>query len=180
MTSSRSITYLAGAAVPLAALAVAASGSGASVPAVQHHTTDRRAASVGVAKTPTLKARKTRLGKILVDSRGRTLYLFKKDRGTKSACFGACASAWPPLRVSGRPRAGSGVKASKVGTTKRSDGRRQVTYNRHPVYRFSGDSKPGDTNGQGLNAFGGRWFALSLAGNRVSSLPPSSGGGPGY
>ena len=109
---------------------------------------------------------------------GRTIYLFKKDAGTKSACFGACASAWPPVRANGKPTVGPGANASLVGTTARSDGTPQVTYNGHPLYLYSADQKPGDTNGQGLNAFGGGWFALSAGGNMVSGH--GSGSGLGY
>jgi predicted lipoprotein with Yx(FWY)xxD motif len=169
MTRSRSITFLSGAALPLAAVAFAASGNGDSASAAAQKTTNARPAAVRMAKGhPTINARNSRLGKILVDSRSRTLYLFKKDRGTKSACFGACATFWPPLRVSGKPTVGRGVKASKVGTTKRSDGKPQITYNHHPLYRFAQDKKPGDTHGEGLTAFGGRWFAVSPAGAQVS------------
>src|SRR4051794_36755778 len=107
----------------------------------------------------------TSLGTVLVDSQGRTLYLFKADSGTKSACSGACASAWPPLRVSAEPTAGDGARASKLGTTQRSDGQPQVTYNGHPLYTYIGDSKPGDVNGQGLTAFGAAWFVLSPSGS---------------
>ena len=95
---------------------------------------------------------------------GRTLYLFTKDSGTKSACSGACAAAWPPLRANGKPAAGSGASAALVGTT----GGAQVTYNGHPLYYFVKDKKARDTNGEGLTAFGGTWFAVSAAGNRVS------------
>jgi predicted lipoprotein with Yx(FWY)xxD motif len=115
-----------------------------------------------------VRVAKTGLGKILVNSRGRTLYLFKKDAGTKSACTGACATAWPPLRASGKPTVGGGAKASLVGTARRSDGKPQVTYNGHPLYTFIKDTKAGDTNGEGLNAFGGRWLAISAAGKQVS------------
>jgi predicted lipoprotein with Yx(FWY)xxD motif len=118
-----------------------------------------------------------KLGKILVDSRGRTLYLFKKDSRTKSACSGACASAWPPLRTSGKPTAGSGAKASLLGTIKRSDGKPQVTYHGHPLYTFVMDKKSGETNGEGLNAFGALWFVVSPAGKQVSGKPSSSGSG---
>jgi predicted lipoprotein with Yx(FWY)xxD motif len=107
------------------------------------------------------------LGRILVDSRGRTLYLFKKDTGARSRCSGSCAVNWPPLLATGRPVAGSGIKSSKLGTTRRSDGKTQVVYNRHPLYRFVADSKPGDTNGQGLTAFGARWFVVSPAGSQI-------------
>jgi predicted lipoprotein with Yx(FWY)xxD motif len=165
-TRSRSITFLAGpGAVALAALALGAGGSGASASAASPKAAGRMpTAGLARHRRPTLAVRSSRLGKILVDSRGRTVYLFKKDSGTKSACFGACAAAWPPLRTSRKPTVGGGVKASKVGTTRRSDGKRQVTYNGHPLYRFVGDTKAGDTNGEGLTAFGARWFALSPAG----------------
>ena len=107
------------------------------------------------------------MGKILVDSRGRTLYLFKKDTGGKSRCSGSCAVNWPPLFATGRPAAGSGIKAFKLATTRRSDGKTQVVYNSHPLYRFIGDKKPGNTNGQGLTAFGARWFVVSPAGHQI-------------
>jgi predicted lipoprotein with Yx(FWY)xxD motif len=108
------------------------------------------------------------LGKILVDSKGRTLYLFTKDSGTKSACLGMCATAWPPLLANGTPTAGSGAKGSLVGTMPRSGAPSQVTYKGHPLYTFVKDKSRGDTNGQGLSAFGGRWFAVSPAGVRIS------------
>jgi predicted lipoprotein with Yx(FWY)xxD motif len=127
------------------------------------------AASVSRSRPrPTVQVRRTGSGKILVDSRGRTLYLFKKDTGPKSRCSGSCAVNWPPLLATGRPRAGSGVAASKLTTTRRPDGKTQVVYNRHPLYRFVGDSKPGDTNGEGLTAFGARWFVVSPAGNQIT------------
>jgi predicted lipoprotein with Yx(FWY)xxD motif len=178
MTPSRSITLLAGAAIAaLTALALSACGGGgahASKPPPQ--SADGRVATVGLANND--------LGRILVDSRGRTLYLFQKDSGGKSACFGACASAWPPLRVSGKPIVGGGLNAAKLGATNRSDGKRQVTYSGHPLYLYSGDASAGDTNGQGLTAFGASWFALSPAGNQVdeaaSSRGADSGGGSGY
>jgi predicted lipoprotein with Yx(FWY)xxD motif len=172
MTRSRPITLLAGAALlPLTALAVAGCGGGGSATAASQapKPAARHAATVRVAKT--------RLGKVLVDSRGRTLYLFKKDSGTKSACSGACATAWPPLRASGKPTAGSGAKASLVGTTRRSDGKPQVTYNGHPLYTFIMDKKSGDTKGEGLTAFGGRWFVVSAAGKQVSGRPSKSASG---
>jgi predicted lipoprotein with Yx(FWY)xxD motif len=124
------------------------------------------------------------LGTILVDSNGRTIYLFEKDSGTKSSCFGGCAASWPPVRASGKPTAGSGLNASLVGTTPRSDGGAQVTYNGHPLYLFAGDQSAGDTNGQGLTEFGGSWFALNSAGDPVttqtSTTSTSGGGVPGY
>jgi predicted lipoprotein with Yx(FWY)xxD motif len=109
------------------------------------------------------------LGQILVDGAGRTLYLFEADTGTASTCDGACASAWPPLATAGQPIAGPGVSASKLGTTKRSDGTTEVTYNGHPLYTFSGDSAPGQTSGQGSDGFGAEWYVLSAAGNPLET-----------
>ena len=132
------------------------------------------AASSSMSSTSTVNASDAGdLGKVLVDSQGRTVYLFQKDTGSMSNCSGACARDWPPLTTSGKPAAGDGVTASMLGTTKRSDGTTQVTYNGHPLYRYAGDASAGDTNGQGLNTFGGLWYVLSPAGNQVTS---SSGG----
>ncbi len=174
MTRSRSLAFLAGAAaVPLAALVVAGcGGSGANQTAAPPTTAGGQAATVGVATTG--------LGKTLVDSKGRTLYLFKKDSGTTSACAGECAADWPPLRANGNPTVGSGANASQIGTTTRSDGNPQVTYNGHPLYLYEGDQKPGDTNGQGSPAFGAAWYALSPAGKQVSGRASSSSDGSGY
>ena len=108
------------------------------------------------------------LGRILVDSHGRTLYLFARDKNGKSACSGSCAAYWPPLIASGKPHAIAGAKASLLGTTRRADGRLQVTYRHHPLYRCAGDAGKGQTNGQGLNESGGLWWVLSPAGNKIS------------
>jgi len=173
MTRTRSITFLAsGAALLLVALAVAGCGSsGSSSSSAPPTTSSGHQATVGISNTG--------LGKILVNSQGRTLYLFGKDSGTTSACTGACAGNWPPLRANGKPTLGTGADASLVGTIQRSDGKQQVTYNGHPLYLFKGDKKPGDTNGEGLTAFGGTWYVLSSSGNQVVAQSPSSGGG-GY
>jgi predicted lipoprotein with Yx(FWY)xxD motif len=118
----------------------------------------------------TVKTRHTSLGTILVDAKGRTLYLFQKDKTTKSTCNGACAVDWPPVTVHGKPKAGGGgVAASKLRTSRRSNGARQVTYGGHPLYTFLGDgNKPGATNGQGLNAFGARWFVVGTNGKAIT------------
>lgn len=118
-----------------------------------------RAAKVGVTNSP--------LGRILVDGRGRTLYLFEKDKRMVSTCYGACASIWPPFTTKGKPRAGHGVLASKLATTRRKDGRLEVTYNHHPLYYYVADRKPGQTTGQGLNQFGAPWWVLSPAGKEI-------------
>jgi predicted lipoprotein with Yx(FWY)xxD motif len=124
---------------------------------------------------------KTSLGPVIVTSNGRTLYLFEKDRSSKSACSGQCAVAWPPLITSAKPHVAGGAKASLIGTTKRADGRLQVTYNNHPLYTFVKDTKAGQTNGEGLNAFGAGWDAISPAGAKIEKpSAPSPGGGGGY
>jgi predicted lipoprotein with Yx(FWY)xxD motif len=119
----------------------------------------------------TVSLRKTTLGLILVNSRGHTIYLFAKDRNGKSACNGSCAKFWPPLLSRGRPTAGSGVRASLLGTTRRSDGSSQVTYNKHPLYTYALDKSAGQTRGEGNSAFGAKWYAVSAAGRAV--LKPS-------
>ena len=167
------ITFPAAAtAVLLTALALAACGGSAAGPPAPPKTDTGQQATVGVAND-------RNLGKILDQTDGRTLYLFAKDSGGKSACTGECASAWPPLRVSGNPTVGAGASASNLGTTPRSDGKPQVTYNGHPLYTYVGDQNPGDTNGQGLTAFGAGWFALSPAGVQVAGAG-SNGGATGY
>jgi predicted lipoprotein with Yx(FWY)xxD motif len=110
---------------------------------------------------------KSHLGRIVVDSKGITLYDFPPDRGTSSVCYGACAALWPPLLTHGKPAAGRGVRASLLGTTKRKDGKIQVTYAGHPLYYFVTDRKPGQTTGQGINQFGGPWWIISPAGKEI-------------
>jgi predicted lipoprotein with Yx(FWY)xxD motif len=119
-------------------------------------------------KPATVKVRSTKLGKIVVDGPARTLYLFEKDKNGKSACSGACAKNWPPLLTKGKPKAGTGAQASRLGTTKRSDGTTQVTYGGHPLYTFVADkSKPGSTKGQGVDAFGAEWYVVGPNGKKV-------------
>jgi predicted lipoprotein with Yx(FWY)xxD motif len=133
-------------------------GSSSSTPS-----TSTQAAS-GVA---TIAVRTTPLGRILVDGRGMTLYLFEKDTGMMSTCNGPCAKFWPPVTTMGAAKAGSGLDAGKFGTTARPDGETEVTYNGHPLYYYAGDKQPGNTTGQGLNAFGALWYVLSPAGKEV-------------
>ena len=119
-------------------------------------------------KPATVKVRKVSLGRILVNGKSQTLYLFEKDKKGKSACSGQCAKFWPPLLTKGKPKAGSGVKASLLGTTKRSDGTTQVTYNKHPLYRFLNDkNKVGATKGEGLDAFGAEWYVVGTNGKKI-------------
>ena len=128
----------------------------------------------------TVATARTGLGEVLVDGKGHTLYLFERDQSGQSACSGACASNWPPAIASGAPHAGTGVAGGKLATIKRSDGGKQVAYAGHPLYRFSGDTAAGDTNGQGQDAFGGKWYAISPDGTAVTASGGSaSGGGSG-
>jgi predicted lipoprotein with Yx(FWY)xxD motif len=123
----------------------------------------------GAAQTrgPVVSTATTTLGRILVDSRGHTLYLFEKDRSGKSACAGHCAMFWPPLIAAAKPRAAGGARASLLGTTRRADGRMQVTYRRHPLYTFVKDTRKGHTRGEEVDAFGAEWYAISAAGVRI-------------
>jgi predicted lipoprotein with Yx(FWY)xxD motif len=149
------------------------SATASSTPAA---TPSGKTATVSVAANGTV-------GQVLVDSGGRTLYLFEADSGTMSACTGTCAETWPPLRASGKPVAGSGITASKLGTIARTDGKPQVSYNGHPLYLYSNDQNPGDANGEGVNAFGAPWYVVSPAGTRVLSASGTStpgAGGNGY
>jgi predicted lipoprotein with Yx(FWY)xxD motif len=106
-------------------------------------------------------------GRFLTDAQGDTLYLFAADKGTKSACNGVCASAWPPLTTKGQPKAKGGAKASLLGTARRSDGSTQVTYGGHPLYTFEQDTAPGQTNGQGVDAFGAKWWVVGTNGKLI-------------
>jgi predicted lipoprotein with Yx(FWY)xxD motif len=109
----------------------------------------------------------SRVGRILVDSKGISLYDFPPDKGTTSVCYGACAALWPPLITHGKPVAGRGVRASLLGTTRRKDGKVEVTYGGHPLYYFVTDRKPGQITGQGVNQFGGPWWVISPAGKEI-------------
>jgi predicted lipoprotein with Yx(FWY)xxD motif len=182
MTRSKSITFLASAAlIPLTGLAIAACGGGGAATASPPPTSSQTATTPTPTPTPTKAAiarvANSSLGRILVDSAGRTLYLFKADSAMKSACTGACATAWPPLLATGMPTAGPGLTASKLGTITRSGGEHQVAYNGHPLYLFIKDQKPGQTSGQGVTAFGATWFAVSPAGNQISSHHGGHGSG---
>jgi predicted lipoprotein with Yx(FWY)xxD motif len=140
----------------LVALSIASVGS-----AVAGGSSTPRAAKVGTARTG--------LGQIIVDSRGRTLYLFEKDPRGHSACSGICATYWPPLLTSGKPTAVAGAKRSQLGTIRRADGKRQVTFAGHPLYFFSGDTGRGQTNGEGLRDFGAGWYVLSSSGKKIEN-----------
>jgi predicted lipoprotein with Yx(FWY)xxD motif len=113
------------------------------------------------------------LGTYLADAKGRTVYIFLKDKTSKSTCTGACAQDWPPLTTSGAPSAGAGLTASMLGTTMRADGTTQVTYAGHPLYYYSDDGRPGvkagATKGEGENAWGGEWYVVGTDGKKVEN-----------
>jgi predicted lipoprotein with Yx(FWY)xxD motif len=133
---------------------------GAAKPSNSNTSNSSGAASVVSTKTGSL-------GTFLVDAKGRTLYLWDADHGSMSACTGACAQAWPPVTTTGTPKASGAVKASLLGTTKRADGSREVTYAGHPLYTFAGDTKAGQTTGEGSNGFGAPWWVVSPAGKAL-------------
>jgi predicted lipoprotein with Yx(FWY)xxD motif len=170
MTPSRLLTLLTVSAA-LVALVIAGCGGGGDQATAASPSTSSMSASTG---SGTIAVSNTGLGKVLADSQGQTVYLFKKDTASKSMCSGACTHEWPPVAAKGKPTAGTGVTESKLGTIARSDGSQQVTYNGHPLYTFQGDSKPGDVSGQGLSDFGATWWAVSPSGNEVTSSGSSS------
>ena len=155
--------------VALAAVGVLAAGcgsntSGSGGSGVGGYGSGGSTSSTGPSGVATVSAASTKLGMVLVDGSGRTLYLFEKDQPNQSACTGACVAAWPIDQSSGTPKAGGGVKASLLGTIRRADGTTQVAYNGHPLYYYSGDSGAGQLNGQGVDAFGAKWFVVTPAG----------------
>lgn len=187
MRLPRIATFIVAAALAVAACSGAASPRpSAAIPSTAASTTVPSAAASAQASPPitpapsvtpaaspsaqsgvTVGTTKTALGTFLVGPDGKTLYLFEADTTATSTCSGACAQGWPPLLTNGSPVAGSTVKQSLLATTKRSDGTMQVVYNGHPLYYFVGDTKAGDTNGEGLNAFGAGWDVVNPAGAKI-------------
>lgn len=127
------------------------------------------AASPAAAGATIAVATNSKLGQILVDGRGITVYLFVVDTGTTSTCYTSCAAVWPPVLTTGAPQAGAGATASLLGTTTRTDGKIEVTYAGHPLYYFIQDKAVGDTTGQGVNGFGGLWWVMSPAGAAITT-----------
>jgi predicted lipoprotein with Yx(FWY)xxD motif len=147
-------------------------------------------AAVAIAAKPkprALQLRSTSLGRVLVDSHKRTLYMLTADGRNSSSCSGTCASIWRPAAAPKKPKVAAGLKQRKLRVIKRADGKRQLAYAGHPLYRYSGDSKPGDVNGEGIQSFGGTWYALAKSGAAVTGAqaappaPPAPAPGPyGY
>jgi predicted lipoprotein with Yx(FWY)xxD motif len=151
------------------ALVVAGCGGGSGNSYAGGYGSGNTAASTGGGDAATVSLRKLNVGNALVDGQGRTLYLFEADKGPMSTCNGACATIWPPATTSGKPKAGPGVDAAKLGTTKRSNGTLEATYNGHPLYRYAPDTKPGQDAGQGLDQFGAKWYVLAATGSKIDS-----------
>jgi predicted lipoprotein with Yx(FWY)xxD motif len=116
---------------------------------------------------PTLTVKSSSFGRVLFDGRGFVLYAFTRDKNGRSACYGACAKAWPVYYVKGTLRAGTGIKRSLIGTTKRRDGRRQITYAGRPLYYYVGDTKAGQIRCQNVVEFGGTWLVVRPTGKLV-------------
>jgi predicted lipoprotein with Yx(FWY)xxD motif len=156
-------TGLAGVALLAAACGGSSGGYGASS---TPPTSAAPAASSATATTVALG--NSKLGQILVDSQGRSLYLFEADSAGTSTCISAgCVAEWPPLTAATTPQVGTGLAANRLGTTTRADGHQQLTYAGHPLYYFAGDTQPGVTAGQGLNDNGGLWYLVHNDGTPV-------------
>jgi predicted lipoprotein with Yx(FWY)xxD motif len=154
-----------------AALGVALAAAGVAAAAAVTH----QSAASANATAGKVTLHKTKIGNVLATSSGRTLYLFMKDKNRHSSCYGACAGFWPPLMKKGKLSAGTGVKAKLLGTTKRKNGKSQVTYRGHPLYLFKLDHGAGQINGQRQNIYGGKWYALSASGSANKKAPPAGG-----
>ncbi len=176
---TRRIPALAVVLVLLASPAIAGCGSGygssSTSTAAAGGSGMKQPAGVATVKTASASG----LGTILVDRQGRTIYLFQRDTGPTSTCSGACIAGWPAVTTHGTPRAAGGVSAGKLGVTKRSDGTTQVTYAGHPLYRYAGDAAAGETNGQGLNAFGAKWYVMGTNGSAITTQASGESGGSG-
>ena len=153
--------------LPAVAAALGASAWGSAVAEPPRAAQDD-AAPAAAAQRTTVAVRSSRFGRVLTDGRGFALYLFTKDGRGPSRCYGACAKAWPPLYTSGRPRAGKGAIAGKLGTTRRRNGRLQVTYAGQPLYYYVGDTRPGLILCQDVLEFGGRWLVVAPSGRAVT------------
>jgi predicted lipoprotein with Yx(FWY)xxD motif len=151
----------------LAGLALIAAGCGGGSPAVSTGPGYTASGAARSADAATVATRATKLGTLLVDGRGRTLYLFEKDKPTASTCTGACASIWPPLTSAGQGSVAGGLAAAKLGTIKRADGTSELTYAGHPLYTYAGDATAGDVKGQGLDQFGAEWYVLAPSGRKI-------------
>jgi predicted lipoprotein with Yx(FWY)xxD motif len=169
---------LTGVLVTAAVLAAACSSSTKSGSGGSSTTSAAGASSAGSASAVSIETHSGPMGAYLTDASGRTLYVFAADSAGKSNCSGGCASFWPPL-TGASATAMSGAQASMLGTITRSDGSKQVTYDGHPLYYFKEDSKAGQTNGQGFDNFGGKWWLVAPSGQPITGSGGASSSAPG-
>lgn len=147
-------------------LAVGCGDSGSADAQPEATTARSTAVDASAVRGVALKAVSSKYGKVVADSKGEALYLFTKDGRGKSQCYGDCATAWPPFLTKGRPRAGKGITASRLGTVQRRDGKLQVTYKGQPLYYYVHD-KPGLILCQDVNEFGGDWLVVAPSGQAI-------------
>jgi len=177
--------------VASALLATACSSAAASSPASSPSSAPAAGSSASASTTGTvITTQAGSAGAFLTAGSGRAVYLWAKDGMNMSACSGACAAAWPPVPATGKLTATGGAKASDLGTITRSDGTKQVTYDGHPLYYFVGDSAAGQTNGQGSDNFGAKWWLVASSGAKITAsgtaaaanapAPASSNAGGGW
>ncbi len=168
----RQLIFGVATAFGVALLTLACGGSsGYSAPAASSTTAAASAATTAQPASGSVTVQVSsngRLGTILTDAAGRTVYLRTNDEGSKSSCTADCAQNWPPLTVTGKPTAGSGIDGGLLATTSRQDGTTQVTLAGHPLYYFAFDKQSGDVNGEGVNAYGGLWYVVSPAGASIT------------
>jgi predicted lipoprotein with Yx(FWY)xxD motif len=160
-----------GGALGAAALVAACSSGGASSTGAASGTPAGASSSSGGSTSggTVIETASSSAGTVLTNGSGRAVYLWAKDTGNTSNCNGACAGAWPPVTTTGSATASGGAKASDLGTITRSDGSKQVTYDGHPLYYFSGDSGPGTATGQGSDSFGAPWWLVTPTGSDVTA-----------
>jgi predicted lipoprotein with Yx(FWY)xxD motif len=174
----RSLIYACAAAAATLAAAACGTGYTAPSPARSSGAASRAAPSTATNGSTTISTASTKVGQILVDGSGRTLYLFEADLGKDSTCYNACAQAWPPVTTTAPPQSGTGLTGTLLGTTTRKDGTVEVTYGGHPLYYFIADKKAGDVTGQGINQFGANWYVLAPSGTKIdtdrAAAPPST------
>jgi predicted lipoprotein with Yx(FWY)xxD motif len=161
--------------VPLAAALLAAACSSNSTSPSSGYTPSASASSPASAASAgtVITTSSGSAGTFLTDGSGHAVYLWVKDGMNKSECSGACAGAWPPVTVSGTLTASGGAEGSDLGTITGANGSKQVTYDGHPLYYYAGDSGPGQSNGQGSDGFGAKWWLVSPSGAQITAAQTS-------
>ena len=174
----RSTSRLTFALLAAGVFAAACGGSSSGTKTTVASNPNPSSASTGAATSPaaarvSITTHKSPVGTYLTDAKGHALYMFALDSHGTSMCSGACATTWPPLVGAGAQTSGA-ANAADAATITRGDGSMQVTYAGHPLYYYSGDSKAGDTNGQGLNVNGGKWWLVAPSGKPITMSAPAA------